>query len=115
MIYKKVNTADRLPEKGGQYHVIIELDEKEAAKLLSSTKGINTSAFFIKSKKKWYKKDRQIHIDYWLEPIDLPGEEEILDEAWYHLGIVNGLKKDNRFSFYHGAMWLLSQIKIEQQ
>ena len=98
MIYKKVNTADRLPEKRGVYTTDIgEIPFRDGKFLWGIADG------------KLYEMPE--HPEYWLEPIDLPSEADIESGAWFYSGYAGVQSRSNRFSFVQGGLWMLSEIK----
>ncbi len=97
MIYRKVNTADRLPDDAGIYFVIGRHGERFADRW---------------SGKSWYSKG--IHnIVFWLEEIELPTEEETREVSWYHEGQVTDKSFSPGTHFGLGIRWLLSKLKTK--
>ena len=92
MIYKKVNTADRLPDEDGVYTTDIgELPFKNGKFLWGISDG------------RLYEIER---LEYWLEPIDLPDKNYITKYAERRFS--NFRKK---IGFIIGVKWILEKLK----
>ena len=99
MIYKKVNTADRLPDEDGVYITDAgPLPFKNGQFLF----GIHDDRYYDLM---------LIPPEYWMEPIDLPSEVDIENRAWFYDGNAGRQNRSSGFSFMQGGLWVLSEIK----
>lgn len=89
-IFKKVMVADRLPESGN-YTVFCDFDFTTQAKYYFSD---------ITGKMEW----SVSYVQYWIEEIELPSEEEVTEAYINHKGHIN-----NPALF--GANYILNKLK----
>jgi hypothetical protein len=107
-VYIPIKAEDELPKHGGQYHVILRHSEQDFLDKLDMDGSTNSSAFFVKSKKEWWKKDIKLEPEYWLKEVHLPSDimKEAEDIAIYTKGGV-----DYQNGVNYGAQFILNKLK----